>query len=205
MQTASTVLPLRAPPVRDGDREVSQQLVAVMPATSARGPARSNGQQHVEQRLAAARALDRKQPALGNHPRVPRAPAGVPACLKHAMAGNDDNEGIAPQRFRHRVQRARKRSEHDWDGRLILMSMCLVATLLGTPQAATGQESGPLVRGMKLDGPEMQDSLALPFWRALAAAPCASCGSYSTPVTRPDGPTISAMIASALLTGIAAR
>jgi dienelactone hydrolase len=40
------------------------------------------------------------------------------------------------------------------------------------PAALSGQAKVPLILGMKIDSKEMQDSLSLPFWRALANSSC---------------------------------
>src|SRR6267154_1519331 len=66
---------------------------------------RGAGKKHVEQGLVAgaARALDRKQPALGNDAAMKRILARVAARFENAVARHDDHEGVAGNRLRDRM------------------------------------------------------------------------------------------------------
>src|SRR5882724_2229950 len=77
------------------------RVVLVMGEKLARQARWSNRKQHIEQGLAAraAYALDRKQPALGDRAAMRGDLVRIAARFEHAMAGNNDHEGIAGNRL----------------------------------------------------------------------------------------------------------
>src|SRR5882672_5656541 len=58
------------------------------------------------------------------------------------------------------------------DRALVRVLAGLLLACFARPADLIGQTKKVLVRGMAIDGKEMSDSLSIPYWRALASAPC---------------------------------
>src|SRR4030081_2292174 len=109
LQKRRVIRPGAAAEVRHRDRFLLQKGGCGHAAILALRAWRSNRKKHLEQGLAGcrARALDRKQPALGDSAAVRGNLVRVAAGFEDAMTGNDDHERVAGNRLRDRVRGAR--------------------------------------------------------------------------------------------------